>query len=168
MLASGRAHASAPHGCRRSGPPRCLGECRREQATKHHLRQRDFPSSCLCHAANCVGCTSWCEASSAIVFSPRIAFRATRALNTAEWLRLGFLIDFVPPVGPGQKSTYTLVRITGAASLRVIRILPPGATKPEVDTHHGDYSRPYHDDVLRSAHHSNKQTSDSFMLQWNA
>jgi len=35
---------------------------------------------------------------SASVFSPRIASRATRGLNAAEWFRLGFLMDFVPPV----------------------------------------------------------------------
>jgi hypothetical protein len=39
-------------------------------------------------------------------------------LNAAEWFRLGFLMDFVPPVMslPGSKSTYTRVRKTGATS----------------------------------------------------
>src|ERR1019366_2725149 len=62
--------------------------------------------------------TSWCAAISAIVFSPRIPSKATRALNAAEWFRLGFLMDFVPPVRslPGSKSTYTRVRKTGATS----------------------------------------------------
>jgi len=37
-------------------------------------------------------------------------FRATRALNAAEWFRLGFLMDFAPPFTfvPGTESTYTL------------------------------------------------------------
>jgi hypothetical protein len=38
-------------------------------------------------------------------------------LNAAEWLRLGFFMDFVPPVMPGPKSTYTPVRKTDATSL---------------------------------------------------
>ena len=61
------------------------------------------------------GCTSWCAAISATVFSPRIASRATRALNPAEWLRLGRRMIF-SPVKPGQKSTYTRVRKTEATS----------------------------------------------------
>jgi hypothetical protein len=48
-------------------------------------------------------------------FSPRIASSATRALNAAEWLRLGLLMDF-PPVMPGRRSTYTRVRKTEATS----------------------------------------------------
>src|SRR5258708_39542527 len=53
--------------------------------------------------------TSWCAAISATVFSPRVASNATRALNAAEWFRLGFFMDFFPPftLVPGQKSTYT-------------------------------------------------------------
>jgi hypothetical protein len=33
-----------------------------------------------------------------------VASRATFALNAAEWFRLGFLMDFIPPVtlAPGQ------------------------------------------------------------------
>jgi len=56
----------------------------------------------------------------ATVFSPRIASRATRALNAGEWLRLGFFMDFMPPVTsvPGLKSTYTRVRKTGATSCK--------------------------------------------------
>ena len=40
------------------------------------------------------------------------------SLNAAEWLRLGFLMDFFPPVigSSGQKSTYTAVRKTEAAT----------------------------------------------------
>jgi hypothetical protein len=40
-------------------------------------------------------------------------------LNAAEWLRLGFLMDFVPPVtlSPGSKSTYTRVRKARATSI---------------------------------------------------
>src|SRR5208337_2553200 len=55
---------------------------------------------------------------SATVFSPRIASNAIRALNDAEWFRLGFFMDFFPPVtlSPGQKSTYTRVLNTGATS----------------------------------------------------
>jgi hypothetical protein len=70
-----------------------------------------------------VGCTSWCAAISATVFSPRIASSATRALNAAEWLRFGFPMDFVPPVtlSPGPKSTYTRVRKAGATS-RVVSV----------------------------------------------
>jgi peptide/nickel transport system substrate-binding protein len=72
----------------------------------------------LFHAVTWFGWTSWCAAISATVFSPRIASKATRALNAGEWLRLGFLMDFVPPVSlwPGPKSTYTRVRKTGATS----------------------------------------------------
>jgi hypothetical protein len=49
----------------------------------------------------------------------RIASRATRALNAAEWLRLGFFMDFFPPVTsvPSQKSTCARVRKTGATSI---------------------------------------------------
>jgi hypothetical protein len=52
-------------------------------------------------------------------FSRRIASSATLALNAAEWLRLGFLMDFLPPVtsSPGQKSTYTRVRKASATLL---------------------------------------------------
>jgi hypothetical protein len=52
--------------------------------------------------------------------TPRIASRATRALDAAEWLRLRFLMDLCPPVAilPRQKSTYTPVRESAAASLR--------------------------------------------------
>lgn len=47
-----------------------------------------------------------------------MASRATRALNAALWLGLGFLMDLLPPVTwvPGSKSTYTRVRISGASS----------------------------------------------------
>jgi hypothetical protein len=50
----------------------------------------------------------------------RIASRATRALNAAEWLRLGFFMDLFPPVTsvPSQKSTGARVRKTGATSER--------------------------------------------------
>ena len=66
-----------------------------------------------------IGSNPWCAAISATVFSPWIASKATRALNAAEWLRLGFFMDFVPPVrlAPGPKSTYTRVRKTGATSV---------------------------------------------------
>ena len=39
-------------------------------------------------------------------------------MNVALWLRLGFLMDLLPPVTwvPGSKSTYTRVRIRGASS----------------------------------------------------
>jgi hypothetical protein len=78
-----------------------------------------FSSNCVFQAVTCVACTSWCAAISATVFYLRIASSATRALNAAEWLRLGFLMDFVPPVtlSPGPKSTYTRVRKAGATSL---------------------------------------------------
>jgi len=48
----------------------------------------------------------------------RIASRATRALNAAEWLRLGFLMDLCPPVAIllRQISTYTPVRNTATTS----------------------------------------------------
>src|SRR5271156_3646499 len=52
-----------------------------------------FSSSSVFQAVTWVGCTSWCAAISATVLSPRIASSATRALNAAEWLRLGFLMD---------------------------------------------------------------------------
>src|ERR1019366_56128 len=57
--------------------------------------------------------TSWCAAISAIVFSPRIASKATRALNAAEWFRLGFLTDSAPPVvSPrGSKSIHGPPRV---------------------------------------------------------
>jgi hypothetical protein len=45
-------------------------------------------------------------------------------LNAAEWLRLGFFMDFYPPVTsvPGLKSTYTRVRKSEASSLRRPRL----------------------------------------------
>ena len=45
-------------------------------------------------------------------------------MNAAEWLRLGFLMDFAPPVTlvPGPKSTYTRVRKTEATSIRDLRV----------------------------------------------
>ena len=78
-----------------------------------------FSSACVFQVVTWFGCTSWCAAISATVFSPRIASNATRALNAAEWFRLGFLMDFFPPVTfvPGQKSTYTRVLNTGTTSV---------------------------------------------------
>jgi hypothetical protein len=68
-----------------------------------------------------------------MAFSPRIASKATRALNAGEWLRLGFLMDFVPPVTlvPGLKSTYTCVRKTEATSecLAAAGTAPSGANQ---------------------------------------
>src|SRR6202142_4590269 len=77
-----------------------------------------FSSACVFHVVTWFGCTSWCAAISATVLSPRIASNATRALNAAEWFRLGFFMDFFPPVTllPGLKSTYTRVLKTGATS----------------------------------------------------
>jgi hypothetical protein len=56
-------------------------------------------------------------------------------LNAGEWLRLGFFMDVVPPVIPGQKSTYTPVPKVEATSFlvddsrslrnRVRRAFPP-------------------------------------------
>jgi hypothetical protein len=61
-----------------------------------------------------------CAAICASVFSPRSASKATRALNAAEWLRLGLLMDF-PPVMPEQKSAHTRVRKTEVtSSLRAV------------------------------------------------
>jgi hypothetical protein len=37
-------------------------------------------------------------------------------LISVEWLRLGFFMDFVPPVMPGPKSTYPRVRKADATS----------------------------------------------------
>jgi hypothetical protein len=77
-----------------------------------------FSNSWLFQAVIWVGWTSWWAAISATVFSPRIASKATRALNAAEWLRRGFLMEFVPPVMkmPGTKSIYTPVQKNGATS----------------------------------------------------
>jgi hypothetical protein len=55
-------------------------------------------------------------------------------LNNAEWFRLGFFMDFFPPVtlSPGQKSTYTRVLNTGATSLYFPTV--DDATYPEFGT----------------------------------
>ena len=57
-----------------------------------------FSSRSVFQAVTWVAWTSWCAAICATVFSPRIASRATRALNDAEWFHLGFFMDLCPPV----------------------------------------------------------------------
>src|SRR6202041_1534735 len=59
-------------------------------------------SSCDFHAAICVVCTSCNCASSASVFSPLIAAKATFALNIGLWLRRERL-DMVPPATRQQR-----------------------------------------------------------------
>src|SRR5665213_839909 len=82
-----------------------------------------FSSSSVFQAATWVAWTSWWAAICATVFSPRIASSATRALNAAEWLRLGFLMDLGPPVAilHRQISTYARVLKTATTSVPPIR-----------------------------------------------
>src|ERR671913_280965 len=68
-----------------------------------------------------LGCTSNCWASSARVFSPFTAARATLALKAGEWFRRGLLLIVSPvrqPFWPrsGRNSTYPAVQISRASS----------------------------------------------------
>jgi hypothetical protein len=55
--------------------------------------------SCSRHVEIWLACTSNCSASSAIVFSPRIAASATFALKAGLWLRRGRLLMVTPALG---------------------------------------------------------------------
>src|SRR5882724_4485524 len=78
-------------------------------------------------AVHCViwlGCTSKCCASSATVFWPLIAANATFALNAGVWFRRARLLIVSPDSSgtacplSGRNSTYPLVQISGAGSMR--------------------------------------------------
>src|SRR5829696_1192396 len=69
-----------------------------------------------------LGCTSNCWASSARVFSPFTAAKATLALKAGEWFRRGRLLIVSPVWQPawlrsGRNSTYPAVQIFRASSV---------------------------------------------------
>ena len=75
-----------------------------------------FSSGSVFQAVTWIAWTSWCAAIYAAVFSPRIASRTTRALNDAEWFRLGSFMDLCPSVAILHRhiSTYTPARKAAA------------------------------------------------------
>ena len=84
----------------------------------------------------------------------RIASRATRALNAAPWLHLGFFMDLFPPVTsvPSRKSTCARVRKTGTTSERRLAIgwRKAGEFPPSRWSRSGTFARPRAAAGLRS------------------
>ena len=109
-------------------------ETRRWLPRARSRTRRPLPQQLRLPGRNCVVCTSWSCASSASVFSPLSAAKATLALNVGLWLRRDGSLLLRGISAAFRESTYRTVQIRPATSdfiaLGRIKLLAPALMRP--------------------------------------